>query len=83
MPESMPRRRSADREQDVVDATGGAFPQNILPCRRNQFRLRQFRKFVPHAIAEWAVEIAACGDFKNEMGRQLKHGGKWKRRNGY
>ena len=83
MPDILPQRRFAACEQDVVDATGGAFPQNILPCRRIQFRLRQFRKFVPHAIAERTVEIAACGDFKNEMGRQLKHGGKWKRRNGY
>lgn len=74
MPDVLPQRRFAAREQDVVDAAGGAFPQNILPCRRDQFRLRQFRKFVPYAIAERAVEIAACGDFKNDAGRQLKHG---------
>ena len=73
MPDVLSQRRFAAREQKVLDATGGAFTQNILPCRRIQFRLRQFRKFMPHAITERTMVVATRSDFENEMGWQLKH----------
>ena len=73
MPDVLPQHRFAASEQKVLDATGGAFTQNILPCCRIQFRFREFWKFMPHAIAEWAVKITAGGNFKNKMWRQLKH----------
>lgn len=74
MPDVLSQRRFAACEQKVLDATGGAFPQNILPCRRIQFWLSEFRKLMPHAIAERAVKITAGGDFENKVRRKLKHG---------
>ena len=73
MPDVLSQRRFAACEQKVFDATGGAFSQNILPCRRIQFWLSEFWKLMPHAIAEGAMVVAGRGDLEEKAGRELKH----------